>query len=788
MAIPFTRFLIVYFLLFVSNHIFIYGSESNCQLVNAASKSNKSDSSILGKPRFLWIDATANFADFANSKENILRDLTLAKKSGFTHVVVDVRLTSGNVLFSTNKVEQVTWVGAWRNGVYTKITRTATWDYLQAFIEAGRALGLKVYAGFNTFVGGQRTSLGNQGLLFSDQSKKEWATEVITDNGIVNVLDQNEIGTKFLNPINDQVREYLLGLLEDLAFNYPELDGIILDRGRFAGLQSDFSSYSRNKFEQYIGQKVQRYPDDIMTPEMREGALPENLPVHFKKWLEFRVKIIHDFMSNARNRIKLKNPNVNMGVYVGGWYSSYYGVGVNWASKTYDTSRDFPKWATNNYKNFGYADLMDIMLIGAYASPDRVFGTTEWTIQGFCSRAKDKIKNDAIVVGGPDIGNGNWAGSTNIPLYNDAIISSVEAVNEVCDGYFLFDMIHLKNRNQWQYVHTGVYGYTVENNVLVKWDNASGDIIVPERVDSIGPLVFQYNADVVSVNAQQVKGIGNGAFQGCENLQQIEMPSLKIIGDSAFRNMKKLSTLNLQQVEKIGGNAFRGDSLLSSVILPNVKELAINAFRSCSSLTTIDMPQLKIVGQAAFWGTSINQVELGSAEFLDKYAFYSIKTLESIRLPNVKVIKEGAFHNSLFLRYVDLSAAKELYEVSPNNTKQGFFTFPNETLLTVYVSSQDKIALFPINRKYDVTVKVSTNQINFEELGYRVFPNPSREWITVTVPQHIPISEINVRDVSGRTVINHVVSGSSEKLNVSGLTNGIYFVQAGHMNVKLLIR
>lgn len=58
------------------------------------------------KPRYIWIDAAANFPDFANSKENIARDLTLAKNAGFTDVVVDVRPTSGDVLFKTDKVEQ----------------------------------------------------------------------------------------------------------------------------------------------------------------------------------------------------------------------------------------------------------------------------------------------------------------------------------------------------------------------------------------------------------------------------------------------------------------------------------------------------------------------------------------------------------------------------------------------------------------------------------------------------------------------------------------------------------
>jgi hypothetical protein len=28
------------------------------------------------KPRYIWIDAAANFSDYANSKENIERDLT----------------------------------------------------------------------------------------------------------------------------------------------------------------------------------------------------------------------------------------------------------------------------------------------------------------------------------------------------------------------------------------------------------------------------------------------------------------------------------------------------------------------------------------------------------------------------------------------------------------------------------------------------------------------------------------------------------------------------------------
>lgn len=406
------------------------------------------------KPRFLWIDAPANFPDFANSKENIARDLALAKEAGFTDVVVDVRPTTGDVLFRTDIVDQVQWLGAWLPEGYTKIERTATWDYLQAFIDAGHDLGLKVHASINTFIGGNKTSLGPAGMLYRESGRREWATELLTASGTVNTLDKNTTGAKFFNPVNEEVQNYLFDMLDDLAA-YQDLDGIFLDRGRFDGLDSDFSNYTKKKFEDYLGYSVQNFPDEVMTADMLEGGLPSELPVYFKKWLEFRVKVIHDFMEAARNRVKSINPEVDFGVYVGAWYGSYYRVGVNWASPDYNVASQYSKWATSDYKNYGYADHMDIILIGAYAAPTKVYGSSEWTIQGFCSKAMDKIKGDALVVGGPDIGNGAWATSSE-EVVNQAIVQSVDAAINACDGYFLFDMIHLKNKDQWEYVKEGI--------------------------------------------------------------------------------------------------------------------------------------------------------------------------------------------------------------------------------------------------------------------------------------------------------------------------------------------
>jgi uncharacterized lipoprotein YddW (UPF0748 family) len=427
------------------------GCDSSSKDYWADDDKDKDEIKNADKPRYIWIDAAANFPDFANSKENIVRDLTLAKEAGFTDVVVDVRPTTGDVLFETDVVDQVEFLYAWVNGQYTKVQRTATWDYLQAFVDEGHRLGLKVHAGINTFVGGH-TIDGGTGLLFRDQSKKEWATQMNTSQGIVSVMETGE-STKFFNPAHPEVQDFLCELLKDMA--QYNLDGIFLDRGRFLDLRSDFSDVSRQKFQQYLGNvTISNFPEDVLP--VNASALPSSYPTYMLKWLEFRAKVIHDFMEKARLTVKSVNPDIKFGVYVGGWYSSYYDVGVNWASPTFDASQRY-KWASKDYKKYGYADLMDHMLIGAYASPLKVFGTTEWTMQGFCMMAKEKIKNDCpIVAGGPDVGNWDANNVATQEQENQAIVNSVKACMDVCDGYFLFDMIHLKMANQWPYAQEGI--------------------------------------------------------------------------------------------------------------------------------------------------------------------------------------------------------------------------------------------------------------------------------------------------------------------------------------------
>lgn len=77
---------------------------------------------------------------------------------------------------------------------------------------------------------------------------------------------RNRLGSEISQPANNEVQEYLLSLLSDLAKYKP--DGIILDRCRYDdyGLMSDFSPESRTEFELFIGESVENFPADIMKP------------------------------------------------------------------------------------------------------------------------------------------------------------------------------------------------------------------------------------------------------------------------------------------------------------------------------------------------------------------------------------------------------------------------------------------------------------------------------------------------------------------------------------------
>ena len=181
---------------------------------------------IQGKPRYVWVDAAANFQYYANDAAYIAEDCKRIAEMGFTDLIVDVRSTTGDVLFTSSVAPACKREAAWVNGRYKYVERTAAFDYLETFIQAGHAAGLRVNAAINTMVGGYHSSIGDDGMLYDHPERKDWCTVDNLSSGLTNAMEDPDTGPRFLDPANPEVQGFLLDLLGELAA-YEGLDGIV---------------------------------------------------------------------------------------------------------------------------------------------------------------------------------------------------------------------------------------------------------------------------------------------------------------------------------------------------------------------------------------------------------------------------------------------------------------------------------------------------------------------------------------------------------------------------------
>ena len=402
----------------------------------------------------LWFDATANFARFS-SPDSIVFYLDKCADSGVTDIIIDLRPISGEVLYKSDIAPFLhEWMG---------VERDPDFDFLGFFIKEGHERNFKVHASLNLFVGGH--NFFDRGIVYTDYP--EWQTINYTPEGMKPITELKKKYSAMMNPVNPEVREYLLSILKELVGKYPKLDGVVMDRGRFDGIQADFSDLSKTTFETYIGQTVENFPSDIYEwktdtegkSDMVQGPL-------FKKWLEWRASVIYSFYEQARAAVKSVNPDIIFGNYTGAWYSSYYDVGVNWASQKYDPSADYD-WATPDYKKYGYVELLDLFTVGCYfteISIEDVKRLNEENItrsEAGMRATKDpenSVEGSAELAMKVTMGVIPPYGSLYVEQYPDKeqFTKAMEMCRKKTGGVMIFDIVHIINRDWWDAFKDGI--------------------------------------------------------------------------------------------------------------------------------------------------------------------------------------------------------------------------------------------------------------------------------------------------------------------------------------------
>lgn len=246
----------------------------------------------------------------------------------------------------------------------------------------------------------------------------------------------------FVNPANPESRAYMIRIVEELCDNYP-LDGIVFDRMRYSSLRTDFSPLSREKFEAWLGKKVENFPTDIYTYDPIPGR-PIIPGPYYKDWLEWRARNINDWLAEARQAVQRKKPGLGLGVYVGSWYPSYYSVGVNWGSDDYFAGYD---WMKPSYPSTGYAGKLNWLATGCYftvatRSDARQLGLPEDRTVEAAAETSVRAVNDSAFV---------YAGLYLLDFRDkpEEFRRALRTAVAHSQGVMIFDLVYIEEYNWW---------------------------------------------------------------------------------------------------------------------------------------------------------------------------------------------------------------------------------------------------------------------------------------------------------------------------------------------------
>lgn len=382
-----------------------------------------------GNPKYLWFDAEANFKRFA-SQDSIRFWLDRTVETGFNHIVVDVKPVEGDVLYRSEFLSPLT--------VLKNDTVDRDWDYLQFFLDEARKRDLKVTVSTTIFPAGSPSR--RSGPAYRDTP---WAKKTCLEykpSGMMDIKNDESKVAAFLNPVLPDVQSNALRMIDEIVTKY-DFDAYALDYCRYPDGESDFSDETRKYFESYIGQTVTNWPDDVFTYQENGSHNPGR---YYKKWWEFRSKVIRDFVANVRTHIKAIKPKVKLEYWAASWWSGLYLTGQNWASPSYDPSGEFGWWASGDYRRTGFADQLDTFLLGTYLS--HVYGPNDpESIEYGIARAQRIIGNDCAIYGTVQCAD---------PKFD--IEEAVYLCMMRTRGLMVFDIVHVINNNKWDAIKRGI--------------------------------------------------------------------------------------------------------------------------------------------------------------------------------------------------------------------------------------------------------------------------------------------------------------------------------------------
>ena len=399
--------------------------------------------------RALWIETSANLRALS-TREGIRALVVRARAAGFDTLIPEAKNAWGFVIYESAFAPHIRTSPVARPGYPAPIEwYPRDFDAFQVLIDEAHAAGLRVHASVNAFGEGLRLT-PTQPLVGLIERRPEWESIHLRSGPggqPVFVRSSNATMIAFVNPSHPEAQLYELGVLWEIVSRY-DVDGVILDRARYPGVDADFSDLSRAQFEARLGRPVAQWPQDVLqtvTGALRPGPL-------FASWVAWRASVIQGYVRAASRLVRQVRPGVAVGMYVGAWYPTIFEVGQNWARA--ETPRAFRAWSQ------GWADAsllpdLDYVMIGLYYR-----SITPWEAAGRHAPAWASIAGGSAlarhVTGGFPV-----IGSVWLDLYKDDRTRGRRALENalrLTDGLMIFDLSDIEEDGWWDVITSRLEG------------------------------------------------------------------------------------------------------------------------------------------------------------------------------------------------------------------------------------------------------------------------------------------------------------------------------------------
>ena len=386
----------------------------------------------------IWVSSTAS-ADVLENEKTIAEFAEKVKQTGFDTVILYTKELNGHVIYPSKIAPRL--------AEYKGKKYNTDFDALKTFTKECHKRGMRLHAAFDIFTEGNKLI---PGIGIGFDKRKDWqsvAYDVDEADKKIKIAPIGEFKQGiplWVNAALPAVQDYELSIIREVLDNYA-VDGVVMDRARWNGINCDFSEYSRKRFGEYIKNKNLKFPEDIY--EIKFDANGKKQIVegrYYKQWLEWRASVIKGFFVRLNKMVKSTKPKVSLESYVGSWYPIYNDVGVNWASEKHKVSY---AWTTPDYNKTGYAELVNVLYVGLYyqqntESEAAKSGANAWrSVEGAAKLAKEVTRGATVVHGVINYGDDN--------LSPEKLRLGTQIIAEQTNGVSIFEASHVRRRNVW---------------------------------------------------------------------------------------------------------------------------------------------------------------------------------------------------------------------------------------------------------------------------------------------------------------------------------------------------